>query len=232
MSSIISKTARVRRSKQRRWWESASVPRPRSVFRVTREVRADGVTDTLYTYDGIGRLKTMTDPKDQVTTYSYTLDDRLASTVSTNVQVATPSVSFTYDPAHQRVATMVDGIGTTSYTYHPAGTLGTGQVASVDGPLTDDTIAYVYDELGRVVERAVNGAANAVAWQFDTLGRVTRETNPLGTFAYTYDGVTGRLASELPERADQRVQLLPERAGSPAADDSPQISRRRDAVEV
>jgi hypothetical protein len=48
-------------------------------------------------------------------------------------------VSNTFDAAYPRVATMVDGIGATSYSYHPAGQLGAGQVASVDGPLTDDT---------------------------------------------------------------------------------------------
>ena len=46
--------------------------------RVTREVRADNTTDTLYTYDLAGRLKTVTDPKDQVTTHSYNLDDSLS----------------------------------------------------------------------------------------------------------------------------------------------------------
>lgn len=66
--------------------------------RVTREVRADHTTDTLYAYDGTGRLATVTDPMDQVTTY----------------------------------------------TYKAAGTLGAGQLASVDGPLTNDTITYTY----------------------------------------------------------------------------------------
>ena len=32
--------------------------------RVTREIRADDITDTLYTYDLAGRAKTVTDPKD------------------------------------------------------------------------------------------------------------------------------------------------------------------------
>jgi YD repeat-containing protein len=32
--------------------------------RFTREIRADATTDTLYTYDLAGRLKTITDPKD------------------------------------------------------------------------------------------------------------------------------------------------------------------------
>jgi hypothetical protein len=68
-------------------------------------------------------------------------------------------------------------------------------VASVDGPLTDDTITYTYDELGRVTVRAINGSANTVTWAFDALGRVTSEANLLGAFTYAYDGVTNRLAT-------------------------------------
>ena len=188
--------------------------------RVTREVRADGTTDTLYTYDLGGRLKTVTDPKDQVTTYTYALDDAVLSTVWTNAQVATPSVSYTYEAIYPRVATMVDGTGTTVYRYKAAGTLGAGQVASVDGPLTNDTITYSYDQLGRVTTRAINGAANTVTWAFDALGRVTTETNLLGTFTYTYDGPTSRLAtvtypngqtstySYLPASQERRLQTI------------------------
>jgi YD repeat-containing protein len=164
--------------------------------RVTREVRADGVTATVYTYQPrSGRLATATDPKQQVTTYAYNLDDALASTTYTNAVIATPGVSYTYDTQYGRLATMTDGIGLTTYTYHPAGQLGAGQVASVDGPLTDDTITYGYDQLGRVTKRAINGAANTVTWAFDALGRVTSEVNLLGTFTYTYDGVASRVAT-------------------------------------
>ena len=163
--------------------------------RVTREIRADNTTDTLYTYDLAGRLKTVTDPKDQVTTHSYNLDDSLSGTAYTEEVISTPDVWYTYDTYYARVATMVDGIGTTSYTYKAPGTNGAGQVASVDGPLSNDPITYTYDELGRVTVRAINGSANTVTWAFDALGRVTAETNVLGTFDYTYDGVTSRLAS-------------------------------------
>jgi len=109
--------------------------------------------------------------------------------------MATPSVSYTYDAIYPRVATMVDGTGTTSYSYHAAGQPGAGQVASVDGPLANDTITYGYDALGRVTTRAINGAANTVTWAFDALGRATAETNVLGTFTSTYDGPTSRLAT-------------------------------------
>ena len=162
--------------------------------RVTREVRADGTTVTQYVYESTtNRLKTATDRKGQVTTYSYNRDDTLQQAAYTNVSIATPSVSFTYDPAYNRVATMVDGTGTTSYAYKLVGALGALQEASVDGPLTNDTITYQYDELGRPVSRAINGMA--ATQSYDALGRVSGETNVLGPFTYGYEGFTDRLSS-------------------------------------
>jgi len=45
-----------------------------------------------------------------------------------NAVVATPGVSFTYDTNFNRVATMVDGIGTNVYAYHPLPRGGGGPV--------------------------------------------------------------------------------------------------------
>ena len=164
--------------------------------RVTREVRADNTTATSYTYGtASGRLATRTDPKGQVTTYTYALDNAVLSTVYTNAEIATPSATYTYDAQYGRVAAMTDSTGQTTYTYYPVGILGAGQIASVDGPLTDDTITYSYDQLGRASTRAINGAANTVTRTFDALGRVTSEANVLGTFTYTYDGVSGRVGA-------------------------------------
>src|SRR5438093_9686644 len=65
--------------------------------RVTRELRADGTTATTYTYETTtSRLKTVTDPKGQVTAYAYTLDDAIQQVAYSNSQIATPSVSYTY----------------------------------------------------------------------------------------------------------------------------------------
>ena len=95
---------------------------------------------------------------------------------------------------------------------------GSVATATVDGPLPDDTIAYTYDVLGRVVSRAINGVALALT--YDALGRVTQELNALGTFGYGYDGPTGRLAtvpypngqtstySYLPAGQDHRLQTI------------------------
>ena len=161
--------------------------------RVTREVRADGTTDTLYTYDNAGRVKTVTDPLDQVTTYTYNVDDSLASTGFTNETIATPDISHTYDAYYPRVLTMVDGTGTTTYVYVAPGTNGAGQLASVDGPFSSDTINYTYDELGRVLTRMLNSTGTEIT--YDALGRVSQLQFPIGTFDYTYVGQTARRAS-------------------------------------
>ena len=164
--------------------------------RVTREVRADGLTDTRYTYGPrTGRLLTITDPKDHVTHYGYAADGQRVSMTFSNASIPTPGVTWTYDSQYPRVAAMTDGTGVTSYSYHPAGQAGSGQLASVDGPLTNDVITYDYDVLGRVTTRAINGSANTATWTFDALGRVSAETNLMGTFTYAYDSVTARLAS-------------------------------------
>ena len=161
--------------------------------RVTREIRADGTTDTLYTYDLAGRLKTMTDPLDQVTTYTYNIDDSLASTGFTNETIATPDIAHTYDAYYPRPTTMVDGNGTTTYSYVAPGTNGAGQLASVNGPFTNDTISYTYDALGRVLTRLLNGTGTEIT--YDALGRLSQLEFPIGAFDYTYVGHTGRRAS-------------------------------------
>ena len=122
--------------------------------RVTREIRADNLTDTVFTYDSGGHLKTITDARAQVTTHTYNLDDSLSGTAYTNEQIDTPNVSYTYDMYYPRLVAMADGIGTTAYTFKTAGSNGAGQVASIDGPLSNDTIAYTYDDRAVIQRRS------------------------------------------------------------------------------
>jgi YD repeat-containing protein len=63
--------------------------------RVTREVRADGTTTTQYAYEtSTSRPKSVTDPKGQVTTYTYLADNTLQQIVFTNAEHTTPSVTY------------------------------------------------------------------------------------------------------------------------------------------
>ena len=161
--------------------------------RLTSEVRADG-SATSFTYENTtSRLLQRTDAKNQTSGYQYFLDNNLKQITYTNAEHSTPNVTFSYDPVYPRPLSMTDGVGTTTYSYKPVTmppSLGAARFASVDGPLSNDTIAYGYDEVGRSVNRSINGAA--LVQTFDALGRITGETNALGTSSYTYVGVTGR----------------------------------------
>jgi RHS repeat-associated protein len=167
--------------------------------RLTSKVLADN-THADYVYETTtSRLKQMTDAKNQVTNYQYFGDDNLKQVSYTNATIATPTVNYTYETTYNRIATMADGTGTTTYAYHPVVALpsppqlGATQLASVDGPLSNDTITYGYDELGRVLNRAINAVASSQV--YDTLGRVMSATNPLGAFGYTYEGTTNRMST-------------------------------------
>jgi len=168
--------------------------------RVTNKIYSDGST-TNYTYErNTSRLKAVTDAMGQTTNYSYNGDNTVAGISYSNAQVSTPSVSYTYDPYYDRLTDISDATGTTGFSYNAiaSGTsLGQGMLGSVTGPLANSTIAYAYDQLGRVTGRSIDGGSNASSVTFDDLGRVSSLTNPLasGSFGYNYVGATTRLSS-------------------------------------
>ncbi len=160
--------------------------------RVTGKKYGDG-SEVSYAYDNTGRLTHMIDEKAQATLFTWNRDDTLRAIAYGNAAVPTPGVSFAYDANYQRITSMTDGTGTTRYSYNPILTtpaLGAGALASVDGPLPNDTIAYAYDELGRAVFRAINGVGGAIG--YDAGGRLVSLTNVLGAFTYGYDGSSAR----------------------------------------
>lgn len=160
------------------------------------EKRLHDRTSTSYTYDSVGRLASRQDAMGQITRYEYFADGNLGRVSYENARHATPPVAYAYDPAFNRLTTMVDQFGTTTYEYYPItqpAQVGGGRLAAVTSPLPNSRIAYTYDELGRVVNRDINGSAESR--QFDTLGRLSTVTNPLGAFNYAYDGASSRLAA-------------------------------------
>jgi len=154
-----------------------------------------------YVYDGTGRLKTVSDAKGQVAQYQYYIDNSLRQVDYTDasgnpLNPATPSVSYTYDSIYPRVLTYTDGIGTTQNTYNlitATGNLGAGKLSTITGPWA--AVSYTYDQLGRLATRSItgdtNGTANHTIYGYDSLGRTTGITNPLGSFGYTYVRATG-----------------------------------------
>jgi RHS repeat-associated protein len=151
-----------------------------------------------YLYENTSsRLRQVIDEKQQSTFYTYNPDNTLKSIAYGNDSVPTRSVSFTYDPNYRRITNMTDDIGVTTYHYFPITAppvLGAGRLASVEGPLTNDTATYAYDELGRCVQTTSDGVASTSS--FDAAGRVAGTSNALGAFTYAYDGSSRRVISQ------------------------------------
>jgi YD repeat-containing protein len=151
-----------------------------------------------YDYENTtSRPRQIIDEKLQVKQFTYNRDGTVSSIAYANTVVPTPGVSYTYDSNYQRVTSMTDGSGTTLYGYAPitgSFALDAGRLVSLDGPLSNDTITYAYDELGRRVSTSINGVVATVA--FDALSRAASETNALGAFSYTFDGPSRRVVSE------------------------------------
>lgn len=165
--------------------------------RPTAKQYADGSQITYQYENTSSRMRFVIDEKQQVMQFIWNRDDTFQSLAYGNAVIPTPGVSFQYDPDYKRVVAMTDGTGTTRYSYNPVTstpTLGAGGLASVDGPLPNDTITYSYDELNRPIRRAINGVGVKMA--FDEAGRLAGITNALGAFAYGYDGSTPRLLSK------------------------------------
>ena len=170
--------------------------------RATAKTYAD-TSAISYAYESnTSRLHAMTDARSNTATYAYNLDNTLASTTWTPTASPDPSVSFGYDTVYNRVTSMTDSTGTTTYGYNPitsTATLGAGRLASVSVPIASSTatITYTYDALGRATGRGIDVSttnANNVSASFDSLGRVTGVTNPLGSFTYAYVDQTIRLS--------------------------------------
>jgi len=166
--------------------------------RLVSKVFGDG-SQINYSYENTtSRMRQVIDEKAQSKLFTYNHDNTLRSISYGNAAVPTPGITYTYDPDYQRITSMADGTGITTYGYISITSplvLGAGKLASEIGPLPNDTINYSYDELGRRVQTAINGVASTRT--FDAAGRIIGETNALGSFSYGYDGSSARLTSEI-----------------------------------
>jgi len=128
---------------------------------------------------------------------------------------STPSGEYFYDDFFNRMTQMTDGIGSTTYTYHPVdgATSGAGLVHEINGPLADDTLTFAYDELGRRSKRQINGTANEETDAYDRTGRLETIVNPLGQFDYEYVNPTARLAKLIRRSGAQRQPVLQSEPG-------------------
>jgi RHS repeat-associated protein len=185
--------------------------------RLTQKTYPD-ISKLTYTYENTtSRLKSLLDALGQTKQYSYAQDDQLAGITYLGAVNTTPNAGFSYDPYFPRRVSMTDGSGTTSYNYVSVGSLGALQLQQESGPLSNGTINYTYDELGRGASRTVAGAG-AETFGYDPIGRLTSHASDLGSFTLSYLGQTNQITqrqlasatlstawSYLPNSGDRRL---------------------------
>jgi len=151
---------------------------------LTNKVDALGANAFLYGYDANGRLTGRTNAASTWTAYGY---DNVGNLLGINYQHS-HAITLSYD-ALNRVTNMVDGIGTTAYSYD-----GAGQFLSEAGPWSGVSVSGTY--LNRLRQSMSVQAPGAAAWTngyyYDSARRLTGVTSGAGSFAYQFaPGVQG-----------------------------------------
>ena len=156
--------------------------------------------DTLYTYDTLGRLKTVTvkDPAttsgDAVTTFDYDVESRV---IGITLPV-TQKFIIEYDLAGRVTAAGTSGPGKIYFTRDAMGNVVTETVKRNDGS-TVRQLTRTFDKLGRLLT-AMLGTGGTRSWSYDRLGNVTTETGGRSNATiYAFDGLNRLVSSVAPD---------------------------------
>jgi RHS repeat-associated protein len=119
-----------------------------------------------YTYDGLGRLATWTNPAAQTTTYTYD-----AASNRTGVANSSGTRTTTFDQRNRPLSAAGGGQPSQSWTWSPRGTMATDTLGGV-------TTTYTFDAFERMVSVA---AGSIITYAYDGLDRLaTRNGVSLG----------------------------------------------------
>lgn len=156
---------------------------------------SDAATEVTNGYDSVGRLQTVTDANNNVTTYSYDGMSRLQSTCYADS--SSDCETFTYDPNGNVSTRQLRSGDTISYSYDALNRLTLKSSPSLSN------VTYSYDNLGRPLSSA-NGSGT-IANTYDALGRKLTETGPQGTVCSSWDLADRRTLLRYPGAADCSV---------------------------
>lgn len=172
----------------------------------TKAITAAGVIDLRYDqYDGANNVKSFENRAvpNTLRTMSYDKLDRLESVMAPSLW---GTATYQYDDLGNRTFKSPGGSISVSYNYDPV----KNRLATMDGPAdqlprplsltwsaagrlaaTSDGASYLYDGLGRRVQKAVSG--QSIVYHYDAAGRVLAETLPDGTKVRDYIYLAGKL---------------------------------------
>lgn len=140
-----------------------------------------GLGVTTLTWDGYGRLKTLTDGRAVTTTYGYTNLDQLDTLAYSD---GTPGIDYDYNDSGQ-VRTRTDGHGTVTFTYNARDEL-IGRTATTGGGALD----WDYDLAGNLTEATTT--RGTTTYEYDDANQLVTLTPPAAAatrFGYNADGL-------------------------------------------
>ncbi len=150
-----------------------------------KKIYHDGSRDEYSYHEGL--LHQKKNAKNQITSFVYDVNGNVTKIDYPNMT----DVEIAYNSLDKPVQ-MVDGIGTHQFAYDVM-----GRLTAVDGPWTNDTVEYSYNDLGQRAGLSVQRdatTADELAYSYDALNRLQGITGNAGTFVYSYVGNTGMIA--------------------------------------
>ena len=155
-------------------------------------VTSEGST-VVMSYDAVGNQTELHDPDAGIVSYEY---DALGR-VKRQTDARGKETTFTYDAAGRTTQKTAEGVATT-YTY---GTSGNGTGRLVSEQTADRTIAYTYDDKGRLSQetRSMSGSPTLIfGYGYDEYDRLVSRSYPQGiTVGYVFDSAGHQIASTL-----------------------------------
>ncbi|MBL8265668.1 RHS repeat domain-containing protein, partial [Steroidobacter sp.] len=142
------------------------------------------------TYTPNGQLSTLTDAKNNRTTYEYDGFDRLKKTrypaaASVNTSSTVDYEEIGYDDASNVISRRLRDGQTIGFTPDNL-----NRIVFKSLPGSEPGVTYSYDHSNRM--RGASTSAGSVGWVYDALGRLKSETSSLGTVSYLYDAAGRR----------------------------------------
>ena len=155
-----------------------------------------GVTFTS-TFDGVGNLKSITDPPSGTISYLYNSLNLLTELT----EPGGAKTTFGYDDAYRRIRTTYPNGVVQTVTYDASGKTKTVVGKKADGTvLTSFTYDYVNPATGKDTSLAfkmTDAAGAATNYGYDVMDRLIDANGPTGHFEYTYDGNGNRLTQKI-----------------------------------
>jgi YD repeat-containing protein len=136
---------------------------------------------TTFTYDPAGSVAQVIAPMSSTTSYTYDSDQRATQVTDPLGGVTTNA----YD-SEGRMMTSTDAAGVTTTNTYDSSTGRLTAQTETQGGMTIDTITYMYDPSGQLMEVS-DSHGNVTTYTYNPMGQVASETVDGVTTMYTYD---------------------------------------------